>query len=1011
MITFQQLIQRLTAFWEKRGCVIHQGHDLETGAGTFNPATFLRCLGPEPYKTAYVEPSRRPKDGRFGENPNRIQLFHQFQVVIKPSPPDIQKLYLQSLEAIGLNLKQHDVRFVHDDWESPTIGAYGLGWEVWIDGMEISQFTYFQTVASLPLKPVCVELTYGIERLAMYVQNVKSMFDVHWNEKYTLRDIIHRNEVEWSAYNFTEASTKMWFAHFEDFEKEAKELIGKHLPLPAYDFVIKASHAFNMLDARGAISTSERARYIARIRDLARLIANEYLAVRESLGFPLLQKEKKPPKKKPVIKKLPKTFDPYRKQDFLLEIGSEELPATFVPLGMQSLENKVKELLKKYDLQYDGVFVYGTPRRLAISVKGLNEGVPEKEEKRRGPAISSAFDPSGNLTPQGQGFIKSLNLESASLEKIRANKVKGLEIQTLKDQEYLFASYKEKGISIYQIFSEELPKLILNLDFPKKMRWGNLDISYPRPIHWIVCLFGEKEIPCVLGDVVSGRTTYGHAQLSNKKVSLKKASDYLPALKRNKVLAEVEKRKQFIADQLEKLEKTLKAKALMQERVMQEVLFLTEWPQLTYGTFSSEFLKAPKEVLMLEMVQHQRYFPLGTSSGKLKNQFIITADNKPNDLIRQGNEKVLSARLTDGVFLYNQDLKTSLEDFNQKLKNMTFQKELGSMSDKVLRLVFHVQTINESLLIASEKKLVRAALLCKADLASELVGEFPELQGTIGKYYALEQKEDPEVASALEEHWWPKSEGGELPKTPCGIVLSLADKIDNLLGYFSVGLKPTSSSDPFSLRRQSIGIIKILLENEKSINLKSLLEECSLRFENMKKNDVLRAQVIEEILRYITARAKGVFEEKGFRKDEIEASLAGICIDPYEQFCKLQALHEFRKSSDKFQKLFEVYKRAKGQLEKMSPTPFDSSLAKEPAEKELVTALNHLEKEWKGLIADRNYARAFNEIAKLQPPLANLFDTVLILAEDMKIRNNRIALLQKVFSYFVQLLDFSKIQS
>lgn len=1002
MITFQQLIHKLTAFWEKKGCMIHQGHDLETGAGTFNPATFLRCLGPEPYKTAYVEPSRRPKDGRFGENPNRIQLFHQFQVVIKPSPPDIQQLYLKSLEAIGLKLKEHDVRFVHDDWEGPTLGAFGLGWEVWLDGMEISQFTYFQAVASQPLKPVSVELTYGLERLAMYVQNVKSIFDVHWNEKYTFRDIIQRNEVEWSAYNFTEASTKMWHQHFEDFEKEAKDLIGKHLPIPAYDFVIKASHAFNMLDARGVISTTERARYIGRIRDLARLIGVEYLSMREKLGFPLLEKEKALPKAK--LKKLHKKFDPYTKQDFLLEIGSEELPATFVPIGMQNLELKMKELLKKYDLDYDSMHVHGTARRLAIHIRGLNEGTPEKQEKKRGPAIATAFDQSGHLTPQGQGFIKSLGHQTATLEKIRAHKIKGLEIQLIKDQEYLFATYQEKGQSIDEIFSHELPKLILGLDFPKKMRWGNLDISYPRPLHWIVCLYGKRIIPFEVGNISAHRTTYGHTQLSFKKIALEEPSDYCEALKKHKVLVNVEKRRQSILDQLEKFEKKLEGKALMQDRVMSEVLFLTEWPQLLDASFSAEFLKAPPEVLMLEMVQHQRYFPVADPRGKLKNVFLITADNTPNALIRQGNEKVLSARLTDGVFLYEQDLKVPLEQFNEKLKKMTFQKDLGSVFEKVLRLIAHAQTVNDFLSIADQKKLARAALLCKADLASELVGEFPELQGTIGKYYALAQKEDPEVASAIEEHWQPKSERGELPNTPTGIVLSLADKIDNLLGYFSVGLKPTSSSDPFSLRRQTIGLIKILIENKKSVNLKELLEACSTRFVHFKKEN------IEEILHFITSRAYGVFEEKGLKKDEIEASFAGVCNDPYEQLCKVNALHEFRYSSDQFQKLHEVYKRAKGQLEKTVPVVFDPSLAREPAEKELVRALAVLEKEWKGLLADRNYARALKEMAKLQLPLANLFDNVLILAEDPKVRDNRIALLQKVFSYFVQLLDFSKIQ-
>lgn len=1004
MITFQQLIHKLTLFWEKKGCIIHQGHDLETGAGTFNPATFLRCLGPEPYKTAYVEPSRRPKDARYGENPNRIQLFHQFQVIIKPSPSDIQQLYLKSLEAIGLNLKEHDIRFVHDDWEGPTLGAYGLGWEVWIDGMEASQFTYFQAVASLPLKPISVELTYGLERLAMFVQNVSSMFDVQWNEKYTLRDIIHRNEVEWSAYNFTEASTKMWLQHFEDFEKEAKDLIGKHLPIPAYDFVIKASHAFNMLDARGVISTTERARYIARIRDLARLIAMEYLATREKLGFPLLGKEKAPAKiSKP--KKLKKSFDPFHKQDFLLEIGSEELPASFVPIGMQQLEQKMKDLLKKYDLAFDSMHTYGTPRRLAITIQGLNEGTPEKQERRKGPAIATAFDQEGNLTPQGQGFVKSLGITSATLEKVRAKKIKGLEIESIKEQEYLFASYIEKGHSIYEIFSKELPQLILNLDFPKKMRWGDLDISYPRPIHWIVCLYGQQIIPFELATVATGRTTLGHAQLSHKKISLKKATDYLSDLHKHYVIADVEKRKHSILDQLEKTEKKLEGKALMQERVLSEVLYLTEWPQLTHATFNSAFLKAPPEVLMLEMVQHQRYFPVADAHGNLKNSFVIVADNTPNDLIRRGNEKVLSARLTDGVFLYEQDLKIPLEEFNEKLKKMTFQKDLGSMFDKVLRLTAHAKTINEFLSMADQKWLARAALLCKADLASELVGEFPELQGTIGKYYAHAQKEEAEVASAIEEHWRPKSENGQLPQTACGIILSLADKVDNLLGYFSVGLKPTSSSDPFSLRRQTIGLIKILIENEKSLSLKDLLDACKKHFPS-----TINPSVIEEILQYLTARAKGVFEEKGFKRDEIEASFAGVCNDPYDQLCKVKALHHFRKSSDQFQKLFEVYKRAKGQLEKMAPTTFDRSLAQEPAEKELIAALDHLEKQWKGLLADRNYPRAFEEIAKLQKPLAALFDTVHILAEDLKIRNNRIALLHKVFSYFVQLLDFSKIQ-
>ncbi len=287
MMTFQNMLKKLADFWELHGCIIHHGYDLELGAGTFNPATFLRCLGPEPYKAFYIEPCRRPTDGRYGTNPNRLQHYFQCQVILKPSPADIQDLCLQSLEAIGFNLKEHDMRFVHDDWEAPTLGAWGLGWEVWMDGMEVTQFTYFQSVAGIPVKPVTGEVTYGLERLAVYLQKVNSIYDIQWNDKLTYGDIYHRNEFEWSHYNFNKSNAEMWFRHFEDYEKEAKRLVSENLPIPAYDFVIKASHAFNMLDARGVISVTERTGYIARIRDLACLVAKEYLKSREEQGYPL----------------------------------------------------------------------------------------------------------------------------------------------------------------------------------------------------------------------------------------------------------------------------------------------------------------------------------------------------------------------------------------------------------------------------------------------------------------------------------------------------------------------------------------------------------------------------------------------------------------------------------------------------------------------------------------------------------------------------------------------------
>ena len=292
--TFQDLIFRLQTFWAARGCVIAQPYDMEMGAGTFHPATFLRAIGPEPWRAAYVQPSRRPTDGRYGENPNRLQHYYQFQVILKPSPDDLQDLYLQSLQELGVDPTVHDIRFVEDNWESPTLGAWGLGWEVWLNGMEITQFTYFQQVGGLDCRPVTGEITYGLERIAMYLQGVDSVYDLVWAEHpdltVTYGDIYHQNEVEMSTYNFEHADTTILFEWFNRCESEALRLIELKLPLPAYEMMVKASHTFNLLDARRAISVTERQRYILRVRTLARQIAESYLAVREVLGFPLLKR-------------------------------------------------------------------------------------------------------------------------------------------------------------------------------------------------------------------------------------------------------------------------------------------------------------------------------------------------------------------------------------------------------------------------------------------------------------------------------------------------------------------------------------------------------------------------------------------------------------------------------------------------------------------------------------------------------------------------------------------------
>lgn len=1010
MLSFQEIITSLLRFWADQGCVVQQGYDLEVGAGTFNPATFLRCLGPEPFNTVYVEPSRRPQDGRFGDNPNRVQLFHQLQVIMKPSPPDIQDRYIQSLEMLGFELKNHDIRFVHDDWESPTLGAWGLGWEVWLDGMEITQFTYFQSMGGHALNPISVELTYGLERICMASQKKGHLFEMKWNERLTYGDLFRESEAEWSNYNFHLGSTPMWKHHFDDFEKEALFLIDRKLPLPAYDFVLKASHAFNLLEARGSFSVTERVGYIMRIRALSKRVAAEFLKSRERLNFPLMGLDARSEERKEEAVtelSLSKTAPSFDKEDFLLEIGSEELPPTFIPIGLSSLKGGLEKLFKEQNVPFEKIEMFGGSRRLAALVKNLSSTAKREDKMQKGPLLSLAFNDRGGMTKQGAGFFRSIGITDAppSSDLLRESNRSDLKIEQVEGKDYLFFQPEKKARFTSDILREKLPEVIKKLHFPKKMRWINLDVTYARPLRWIVALFGKSPLPFNVATVCSGNISYGHRQIDPKPFEISKPSEYENLLRSHAVLTNIEKRRASILSQLEAIELETQKKALEKERVIKQVLFLSEHPHLFCASFDPKFLRIPKEVLIAEMVEHQRYFPLANSSQELSNLFVITSDNLPTEEIRVGNEYVLRARLSDAVFLYEKDLEEGLTSFEKKLKSITFQEDLGSLSEKTDRIKLMALALAKRLKMGDQEKLERAATLSKADLATGLVQEFPHLQGVIGKQYALDQKEELEVAQSIEEHWMPTSEKGSLPKTKTGILISLADKLDNLASYFGIGLKPTSSGDPYALRRQTIGSIKILIENRLSLNLKEfLLETCSILPSHQSK-EVL----VDELLGYITGRFKSVLEEYHFKKDEVEASLEGVCIDPYDQFLKTKALHLFRKKPA-FKSLYEIYKRAKGQLEDQKPLVLKPDQLKEKSELFLYQRLEKITPPFEANMKQKEYEAAFNLLITLQKPLGTLFDQVKILADEPDLRENRLALLQRVFGYFAHLMDFSQIQ-
>lgn len=974
MSTFQNIILNLQNFWASKNCILQQSHDLQTGAGTFNPETFLRALGPEPYNVCHVEISRRPTDGRYGENPNRLQRFHQFQVMMKPTPDNMQQLYLESLEAIGFDLSKHDIRFVHDDWESPTQGASGLGWEVWCDGMEITQFTYFQQIGGISLTEIPVELAYGIERIALFLQQEENVYDLAYNETLSYGDVFLDAEKQYSHYNFDSATVSMWERKFEGCEAESKLMIEKGLAIPAYDMAVEASHCFNMLDARGAISVTARVSMIHRVRDLCCNAAKCYLEHREKEGFRLLVHENIPEEVVLTpVKEMSSSVE-----DFLLEIGSEHLPANAIPAAAASLSSRIKAFFKENDINTGEIEVYATPRRLAVFVHDMDLYTKELVEEKKGPSLSIAFDEQGAVSPQGAGFFKSIGVDIST----KAELEKDVRIQ-IKNDRLVYAFKKARQFS-GALLQEHLPEIVAGITFPKKMRWDNKGSIFSRPVRSIVTMLGKYVIDVEICGVRSSNKIALNAQQDGRVVALSKASDYLIKLRKGKVLACIKERKEFIESQLKKLCEEEKLSVVHTGAVMSQVLFLSEYPILARAQFEQRFLALPEELIVSEMIDHQKYFPLKDAEGQLLTSFIVAVDKEPTGHIMSNYERVLTARLSDGLFLYQKDLKGSFDQWNNKLASVTHHPKLGSIYNKVERICSLTDRIAACLDVKVEKT---APLYCKADLVSNVVFEFPELQGIMGKYYAQHFGESAEVSQALEEIYMPKSEGSEIPYSMSGKVLALADRFDNLLSYMGIGLMPTSSKDPYALRRSAVGINRILIEGKLSLDIREIISD-------------------EKIAQFVILRLKPMLKEYGFSTADIEMCGEYDSFNPYKIYKCTAAIAHVNGSSDQFIKLIEMHKRIKGSVGEASKACFSKDNLKDPYEKVLSDAIKKMEFSCEENLKNGNYEEAFESLSRLVHPLEDFFKNVHVNTEDAAVKENRIALLNIPYKLMTKALQF-----
>ena len=544
------------------------------------------------------------------------------------------------------------------------------------------------------------------------------------------------------------------------------------------------------------------------------------------------------------------------------------------------------------------------------------------------------------------------------------------------------------------------------LDFPKKMRWGTLKVEYPRPLRWIVALLGKDTISFEIANLVASNQSFGHRQRNPVQFVITTPSDYTKLLKKHDVIVDAEERRESILNQLTTIEKKHHIKSVATERVLPQVVHLTEKPELALATFDQNFLKAPSQVLISEMVEHQKYFPMSNETGSLVSFFVVVCDNAPNKTILTGNQNALSPRLADGVFLYEEDLKISLENLNKKMTTITYQKALGSMFEKVKRMVKNVEILHEILPICDLKKAKRAAYLSKADLASHLVGEFPELQGTCGKLYALHHKEDQEVAIAIEEHWMPRGEKAPLPQTPVGLIVSMADKLDNLISCFALNLLPTSSSDPYALRRQGLGLLRSMIEHKLSLNLLPVLDNCFDAFikshHDTEKYKTKKEEILTALKEFLLGRAKTVFYDLHFEKDEVDTILFYDHLNIFKNYELLLDLQAFRKE-ETFLRVHETFTRIRkilgGQSHKRG---IDEKLFKEPVERALYAKLV-------GIKRGETPLERFRILGEFGELVDAFFNGAKVMEEDEKIRTNRLGLLFELAELFMQDIDFSKL--
>lgn len=687
------------------------------------------------------------------------------------------------------------------------------------------------------------------------------------------------------------------------------------------------------------------------------------------------------------------------KLNFVCEIGTEEIPAGYLPPAIEQVGKIVSDSLQSYRIAFSEYSVFATPRRIAILVYDMASHQSEDYEELKGPSIKASYDDKGNPTKALTGFLEGNKI-----------KLEDTYIQKTNKGDYIYAKRKVEAKPATEIIPKLIEQILLEVNFPKRMRWNVKRVSFPRPVNYLCVLFNDAVVPYAIDGIAFDNKVLGHYIQHNTMIPLSRCEDYIPVLEKNGVIVDQAKRKALIHQQLQQAAKALNGILVEDEDLLDTVTFLTEYPYVVTCSFDESFLAIPDIVLITEMKEHQKYFAVRNSSGKLLPKFLVVSNNPPTEHIVKGNQRVIRARFTDARFFFEEDRKIPLSGRVDMLKSILFHKELGSIYDKVERMQKIAKIICDELSTDTHttQKIQRAVMLTKTDLTTALVFEFTSLQGQIGRIYALLDGEDTEVADAIDFQYRPRFQGDALPEHIVSIVVSLSEKIDNIFGSFSVGNIPKGSADPYALRRQAAAIVDMLVERKIHLDLAKVCNAIAGQYNNGEK-------LVEQILEFINGRAKTFLYEMQFAFDEVNACLAVGCYDYYELYLRAQSIHEFRKDK-RFGDLLIAFKRMNNIVHafvKKNPGysfTFNPGALLVDEEKSLYRFFHEKEKTIKEYITANKYKELFLLLIEGKEAIDTYFDKVMVMDNDMAVRDNRLGMLHYILTLFTTLIDFSQIQ-